>query len=174
LDNNEYHKKLDTFVLSKYRKESFYNLTSIQEKSYRAIVRRRNSLIVAPTGSGKTESAIIPVISMISFENDYQNKKIGVKCLYITPQRSLNNDVFRRIIKYAESENLRVDIRHGDTPYSKRKKMYENPPDILITTPESLAIILVNEKMIPLLKSLEWVIVDEVHELLPYKRGSYL
>jgi ATP-dependent Lhr-like helicase len=174
LDNSGYHKKLDNYVLNKYHKESFYNLTSIQEKSYRAIVRRRNSLIVAPTGSGKTESAIIPVISMIAFDTPYQNKRIGVKCLYITPQRSLNNDVFRRIIKYAESENLRVDIRHGDTPYSKRKKMYENPPDILITTPESLAIILVNEKMIPLLKSLEWVIIDEVHELLPSKRGSYL
>ncbi|MBA3750171.1 MAG: DEAD/DEAH box helicase [Nitrosopumilus sp.] len=111
---------------------------------------------------------------MISFDNDYQNKRPGIKCLYITPQRSLNNDVFRRIIKYAESENLRVDIRHGDTPYSKRKKIYENPPDILITTPESLAIILVNEKMIPLLKILEWVIIDEVHELLPSKRGSHL
>jgi ATP-dependent Lhr-like helicase len=174
LDNREYRKKLDTYVLHKYQKESFDTLTSIQEKSYRAIIRRRNSLIVAPTGSGKTESAIIPVISMISFENDGQSKNIGIKCLYITPQRSLNNDVFRRIIRYAESENLRVDIRHGDTSYSKRKKIYENPPDILITTPESLAIILVNEKMIPLLKTLEWVIIDEVHELLPSKRGSYL
>ena len=100
--------------------------------------------------------------------------KCGIKCLYITPQRSLNNDVFRRIIKYAESEKLKVNIRHGDTPYSKRKKIYESPPDILITTPESLAIILVNEKMIPLLKTLEWVIIDEVHELLSSKRGSYL
>ncbi len=174
MDNSEYHRKLDAFVLNKYKKESFDRLTSIQEKSYRAIIRRRNSLIVAPTGSGKTESAIIPVISMISYENDGQNKNIGIRCLYITPQRSLNNDVFRRIIKYAESENLRVDIRHGDTPYSKRKKIYENPPDILITTPESLAIILVNVKMIPLLKRLEWVIIDEVHELLPSKRGSHL
>ena len=103
-----------------------------------------------------------------------QVKKLGIKCIYITPQRSLNNDVFRRIIKYAESENLKVDIRHGDTPYSKRKKIYEKPPDILITTPESLAIILVNEKMIPLLQPLQWVIIDEVHELMPSKRGSHL
>ncbi len=174
MDNSNYFKRLDSFVLKKFQKESFEKLTYIQEQSYRAIVRNRNSLIVAPTGSGKTESAIIPVISMMSFGQDGQDKRDGIKCLYITPQRSLNNDVFRRIIKYAESENLRVDIRHGDTPYSKRKKIYENPPDILITTPESLAIILVNEKMIPLLKILEWVIIDEVHELLPSKRGSYL
>jgi ATP-dependent Lhr-like helicase len=174
LDNSKYYKKLDEIVINKFRKESFEKLTYIQEHSYRAIIRKRNSLIVAPTGSGKTESAVIPVICMMSFGCDDQNLTNGIKCLYITPQRSLNNDVFRRIIKYAESENLRVDIRHGDTPYSKRKKMYDRPPDILITTPESLAVILVNEKMIPLLKSLEWVIIDEVHELLSSKRGSYL
>ncbi|HXS59922.1 MAG TPA: DEAD/DEAH box helicase [Candidatus Sulfopaludibacter sp.] len=175
MDNNKYYKKFDAFVLEKFRKESFEKLTYIQEQSYRAIIRRQNSLIVAPTGSGKTEAAILPVISMISFEQQQDGqKRSGTKCLYITPQRSLNNDVFRRIIKYAESENLRVDIRHGDTPYSKRKKIYECPPDILITTPESLAIILVNEKMIPILKSLEWIVIDEVHELLPSKRGSYL
>jgi ATP-dependent Lhr-like helicase len=176
LDKKKYYKKLDALVLEKFQKESFEKLTYIQEQSYRAIIRRQDSLIVAPTGSGKTESAIIPVISMISFEKelDSQKKQIGIKCLYITPQRSLNNDVFRRIIKYAESEALKVNIRHGDTPYSKRRKIYESPPDILITTPESLAIILVNKKMIPLLKTLEWVIIDEVHELLSSKRGSYL
>ena len=132
----------------------------------------RSSLIVAPTGSGKTESCYNSS-NLYDFCKN-QVKKLGIKCIYITPQRSLNNDVFRRIIKYAESENLKVDIRHGDTPYSKRKKIYEKPPDILITTPESLAIILVNEKMIPLLQPLQWVIIDEVHELLPSKRGSYL
>jgi ATP-dependent Lhr-like helicase len=150
LDNSKYYKKLDEIVINKFRKESFEKLTYIQEQSYRAIIRKRNSLIVAPTGSGKTESAVIPVICMMSFGCEGQNLTNGIKCLYITPQRSLNNDVFRRIIKYAESENLRVDIRHGDTPYSKRKKIYDRPPDILITTPESLAVILVNEKMIPL------------------------
>ncbi len=175
MDQPKYYKKFDDFVLDKFHKECFQELTYIQQQSYRAIVRKRSVLIVAPTGSGKTEAAILPVISMISFDQLYGGKKnTGIKCLYITPQRSLNNDVFRRIIKYAEAENLKVDIRHGDTPYSRRKKIYESPPDILITTPESLAVILVNEKMIPVLKSLEWVIVDELHELLSSKRGSSL
>jgi ATP-dependent Lhr-like helicase len=165
------NKKLDDLVINKFHKELFERLTYIQEKSFRAIIRRKSSLIVAPTGSGKTEAAIIPVICMIS---QFKRKELGIKCIYVTPQRSLNNDVFRRIIKYAESENLTVDIRHGDTPYSKRKKIYTRPPDILITTPESLSVILVNEKMTPLLKSLEWVIIDEVHELLPSKRGAHL
>lgn len=166
---------LEQKVLEKFKKESFINLTSIQKYSYRAIIRKRNSLIVAPTGSGKTESAIIPVISMIK-TSKIHNKLLTktIKCLYITPQRSLNNDLFRRIIGYATTENLTVEVRHGDTSYGKRKKIIENPPDILITTPESLAIILVNEKMIPLLKDIEWVIVDEIHEILPSKRGTHL
>ena len=101
-------------------------------------------------------------------------EKEGIRCLYVTPQRSLNNDVFRRIIKYATSEHLKVEIRHGDTTYTKRKKIYQNPPDILITTPESLSIILVNEKMGHLLKTVEWIIIDEIHEIISSKRGSYL
>ncbi|HKO65086.1 MAG TPA: DEAD/DEAH box helicase, partial [Candidatus Nitrosocosmicus sp.] len=98
----------------------------------------------------------------------------GIRCLYVTPQRSLNNDVFRRIIKYAASENLKVEIRHGDTSYTKRKKIYQDPPDILITTPESLSIMLVNEKMGHLLKTVKWVIIDEIHEIVSSKRGSNL
>lgn len=173
--NNIPYNKLDQFVIEKFSKESFNNLTSIQEYSYKAIVRKKNSLIVAPTGSGKTESAIIPVITMIKTNKIYGESSVRtIKCLYITPQRSLNNDLFRRIIGYATSENLTVEIRHGDTTYGKRKKIIEDPPDILITTPESLAIMLVSEKMIPLLKNLEWVIIDEIHELLPSKRGTYL
>lgn len=169
------YSQLELRILDKFAKESFKKLTSIQKQSFRVLARRQDSLLVAPTGSGKTESAIIPVISLISAEKSTQSTAIqGISCLYITPQRSLNNDVFRRIIKYATSENLKVDIRHGDTSYTKRRKIIEHPPDILITTPESLAIILVNEKMAQLLKTLKWVIIDEIHEIISSKRGSYL
>jgi ATP-dependent helicase Lhr and Lhr-like helicase len=86
----------------------------------------------------------------------------------------LNNDVFRRIIKYAESENLRVQIRHGDTTTSTKRKIVEDPPDVLITTPESLAVILTSSKMLRALECLEWVIIDEVHELVSNERGAHL
>ena len=165
---------IEKLILAKFAKESFKQLTSIQEQSYRVLARRKNSLLVAPTGSGKTEAAIIPVISIISEEKNRIKKNDGIKCLYVTPQRSLNNDVLRRIIRYATSENLGVEVRHGDTPYSKRKKIIQNPPEILITTPESLGVMLVNEKMGELLKSVLWVIIDEIHELIPSKRGTYL
>lgn len=164
----------ERLILEKFAKESFKQLTSIQEQSYRVIARRKNSLLVAPTGSGKTEAAILPVISILAEEKNRIKKNDGIKCLYVTPQRSLNNDVLRRIIRYATSENLGVEVRHGDTPYSKRKKIIQNPPEILITTPESLGIMLVNEKMGELLKTVLWVIIDEIHEVIPSKRGAYL
>ncbi|HEU5120979.1 MAG TPA: DEAD/DEAH box helicase, partial [Candidatus Nitrosocosmicus sp.] len=175
---NEQYITLEQSILDKYKKESFDKLTSIQEQSYKALAQGANALLVAPTGSGKTEAAILPVIRIIAINKGQDrtgNKlKKGIKCLYITPQRSLNNDVFRRIIKYATSEELDVQIRHGDTSYSKRKKIIENPPEILITTPESLGVMLVNEKMGVLLRDVEWVIIDEIHEIIPSKRGAYL
>jgi ATP-dependent Lhr-like helicase len=86
----------------------------------------------------------------------------------------LNNDVLRRIIKYAKSENLRVQIRHSDTTISERRKIVEDPPQVLITTPESLAVVLTSNKMLMALDSLEWVIIDEAHELVSNERGSHL
>lgn len=94
--------------------------------------------------------------------------------MYITPLRALNRDVFRRIIKYAENEYLSIQIRHGDTTQSARKKITECPPDILITTPETLLILLTQKKMLDALSELEWIIIDEVHELLGNERGSQL
>jgi len=94
--------------------------------------------------------------------------------LYITPLRALNRDVFRRIIKYAENEYLSIQIRHGDTTQSARKKITESPPDILITTPETLLILLTQKKILDALSELEWIIIDEVHELLGNERGSQL
>ncbi|HLG37994.1 MAG TPA: helicase-related protein, partial [Nitrososphaera sp.] len=97
-----------------------------------------------------------------------------IRAIYITPLRALNNDVLRRVVRYAQSEGLRVEIRHGDTTVLARKKIVEDPPDVLITTPESLAVILTSEKMLAALKNLQWVIVDEVHELVANERGAHL
>ena len=126
--------------------------------------------MVAPTGSGKTESSVIPIFARLA-----KSKKTGkIKVLYITPLRALNRDVFRRIIKYAENEGLSVQIRHGDTPQLIRKQITTSPPDVLITTPESIMILLTQQKMLDALSELEWVVIDEVHELLGNERGSQL
>jgi ATP-dependent Lhr-like helicase len=159
-------------TVEKFRKEGFNSLTGIQEKALPVITRKVNCMLVAPTGSGKTEAAVLPVFTMLSANGIIYKGKI--RAIYITPLRALNNDVLRRIIKYAESENLRIQIRHGDTTAIAKKKIVENPPDILITTPESLAVILTSGKMLEALRSLEWIIVDEVHELISNERGAHL
>jgi ATP-dependent helicase Lhr and Lhr-like helicase len=130
--------------------------------------------LVAPTGSGKTEAAVIPVFSMLSSISTLDDREGKIRVIYVTPLRALNNDVLRRIVKYAESEGLRVEIRHGDTNTKTRRRIVENPPEILITTHESLGAILTNQKMLIALRDLEWVIVDEVHELISSERGAHL
>ncbi len=130
--------------------------------------------MVAPTGSGKTEAAVIPVFSMLSSISTLDDREGKIRVIYVTPLRALNNDVLRRIVKYAESEGLRVEIRHGDTNTKTRRRIVENPPEILITTPESLGAILTNQRMLIALRDLEWVIVDEVHELISSERGAHM
>src|SRR5262245_52666136 len=161
----------EQLIIEKFRKEGFASLTTIQRKALPVIARKVNCLLVAPTGSGKTEAAVLPVFTMLASQKSPGKM---IRAMYITPLRALNNDVLRRIVRYAQSEGLRVEIRHGDTPVSARKKILEDPPDVLITTPESLAVVLTSEKMLTALKGLQWIIVDEVHELVANERGSHL
>ncbi len=164
-----HNKQLDS-VLAKFHSLGFTQLTEIQKKAVPSIIQKKDSLIIAPTGSGKTECSVIPAFSFIATA-----KKPGkIKALYITPLRALNRDVFKRIIKYAESEGLTIEIRHGDTSQSARKKITTHPPDVLITTPETLVILLTQEKMLNALSELEWVIIDEIHDILSNERGSQL
>jgi ATP-dependent Lhr-like helicase len=148
----------------------FTNLTEIQKKASPKIFQKKDCLVIAPTGSGKTECAVIPIFSLV--KNSKKNGKI--KVLYITPLRALNRDVFRRITKYAQTNDLSIEIRHGDTSQRYRRKITEHPPDILITTPETLVILLTQIKMLNALSDIEWIIIDEVHELLGNERGSQL
>jgi ATP-dependent helicase Lhr and Lhr-like helicase len=111
---------------------------------------------------------------MLSNTTTLETRKGTIRVVYVTPLRALNNDVLRRIVKYAEEDNLRVEIRHGDTNTKTRKRIANDPPEILITTPESLGAILTNQKMLFALQGLEWVIIDEIHELISNERGAHL
>ncbi len=155
---------------SLFKKFGFSKLTEIQKKASPFILQKKDCLVIAPTGSGKTECSVIPIFSILK-----KSKKRGkIKSIYITPLRALNRDVFRRITKYAQENELSIEIRHGDTTQKDRKKINENPPDILITTPETLVILLTQTKMLDALSDLEWIIIDEVHELLSSERGAQL
>ena len=164
------NKILDPIISKKFKSIGFEELTEIQKEAIPEILEEKNCLIIAPTGSGKTECATIPIFSKLKTRK-VSNK---IKALYITPLRALNRDVFKRIINYAENENLKIEIRHGDTAQANRKPIADKPPDILITTPETLVNLLSQKKHLDALSDLEWVIIDEVHELLASERGSQL
>ena len=154
----------------KFRNLGFEHLTEIQQKAIPIILHKIDSLVIAPTGSGKTETAVIPIFSRVAATK----KEDKIKVLYITPLRALNRDVFRRVIKYAENEGLEIEVRHGDTSQTMRRKINLSPPDVLITTPETTIILLTQPIMLKALDELEWIVIDEVHELLGNERGAQL
>lgn len=159
---------LESRVLKRLKEAGWKEPLPIQKKSIPVLLRGKNTLIVSPTGSGKTEAAVIPIFSSLGRGGK------GLRMLYITPLRSLNRDIFRRVIEYAGREGLKVGIRHGDTPQSLRRKMVLEPPDVLITTPETLAIMLAHGRMREHFRALKWVVVDELHELMESERGVHL
>jgi len=161
---------INASLITKFTSLGFNKLTEIQQLAIPKILEKKNSLITAPTGSGKTECSVIPIFSQIK-----KSKSPGkIKALYITPLRALNRDVHRRIINYAKIEGLDIKIRHGDTSQTERKKISDSPPDVLITTPETLVVLLSQRKYLSALSDLEWVVIDEIHELLASERGSQL
>ncbi len=145
-------------------------LTEIQKSAFSPISRRENVLIVAPTGSGKTEAAVIPVFNnLIKSE---QPKKI--RAIYVTPLRALNRDLLSRLESIAKELGIVIGVRHGDTKPGERAKQAANPPSFMITTPETLQNIVLSERLRESLNALEVVIIDEVHELCYNKRGAQL
>ncbi|MHA1713608.1 MAG: DEAD/DEAH box helicase [Candidatus Ranarchaeia archaeon] len=146
--------------------------TEVQRKGMPIIYRGSHVLLISPTGTGKTEAALLPLIDQLA--KIPLNKRQGIQLLYITPLRALNRDIFRRLISFADTIGLTIKIRHGDTsPYARRKQAIQ-PPDILITTPETLQAILPASRMKQHLRNVKYVIVDELHELVASKRGSQL
>lgn len=168
----------DGHLAAAFASLGFSELTEIQRRASPAIHQKRDVLVVAPTGSGKTECAVVPIFERLGRARAGRARSAGaartVGALYVTPLRALNRDVLRRVTAYAAAAGLSVEVRHGDTPQRLRRRIAERPPDVLITTPESLVVMLVQERMLAAFAALEWVVIDEVHELLASERGAQL
>lgn len=160
-------------VLERLEKEGFLEASPIQQLSIPAILRGENVLLIAPTGTGKTLAAILPVLDEF-LDKRSSGKVLGISILYITPLRALNRDLLRRLEQMGRDLDVKIEVRHGDTSLSARARQARSPPDMLITTPETLQSILIGRKMKEHLRSVRWIVVDEVHELATDERGVQL
>jgi ATP-dependent Lhr-like helicase len=134
------------------------------------ILEGENVLLIAPTGSGKTEAVLLPIFSKLI----QQERNKGIAVVYITPLRALNRDLLKRLSFWASRLGITVEVRHGDTELKLRRKQAISPPLMLVTTPETLQAILPSSRMRGHLSHVKYVVVDEVHDLASSKRGVQL
>jgi ATP-dependent Lhr-like helicase len=164
---------LDEDLVRVLRELNYKSFLPIQEKAIPVILKGHNTLIVAPTGSGKTEAAVFPVLSLMLKRRREGALGDGIKTIYISPLRALNRDIIWRIEKLIEKLGFKVMVRHGDTTYVQRREFLRRPPDFSIMTLESLSLLL-SATPRSLWKNVQWIIVDEVQEFLESERGSEL
>ena len=160
--------------------------TQVQEKSWPALRSGHHALIAAPTGSGKTLAAFLTCLDTLLQRAINQDLRDETQIIYISPIKALGNDIQKNLrtplgeisTRALEAGFLlpqfRVEVRTGDTPTKDRQQLLKRPPHILVTTPESLFLLLTARKSREILRTVQTVIVDEIHALAGNKRGSHL
>jgi ATP-dependent helicase Lhr and Lhr-like helicase len=158
-------------------RRAFAEPTPAQAQAWPAIARGEHVLLSAPTGSGKTLAAFLWGLDRLVAEPRAEGDERGIRLVYVSPLKALSYDVERNLrapLKgIAGDAEIRVGIRTGDTPQRERQQMLRNPPDVLITTPESIYLMLTSQAR-EILRDVEWVIVDEIHALAQTKRGAHM
>jgi len=171
------HSFVREWFFSKFKEFSLPQLYGVME-----IHQRKNVLVSAPTGATKTLTSFLSILNELvdSAEKGILEEKIY--CVYISPLKALNNDIQKNLIEplqeieeiAGKGLGIRIAVRTGDTTAKEKAEMLKNPPHILITTPESLGILLTSIKFVGFLKDVQWNIVDEIHALAENKRGVHL
>ena len=173
-------------VVRRWFEKTYANPSPPQVLGWPSIAAGRNTLILAPTGSGKTMAAFLWAINHCVEQHLGGEVDPGVRILYVSPLKALNNDIERNLVaplegirREAEVEgltipHLRTAVRTGDTPQAKRASMLRRPPDILITTPESLYLMLTSRQARKIFRTVQYCIVDEIHSVCSNKRGVHL
>jgi ATP-dependent helicase Lhr and Lhr-like helicase len=173
-------------IIAEWFRSRFATPTEAQTQGWPSIAAGRHTLIAAPTGSGKTLAAFLACIDRLLVQSLAGPLEDEVRVVYVSPLRALSNDMHRNlevplfeINEQAQAMgfgplNIRVGLRTGDTPSSQRAKLVRRPPHLLVTTPESLYLMLTAAKSRETLRNVDTVIVDEIHAMLGNKRGSHL
>ena len=168
---------IDKWFFTRFKEFSLPQLFGVME-----IHSRNNILVSAPTGATKTLTAFLSILNELIDSSEKGILENRVYCVYVSPLKALSNDIqvnlaepLKEMEEIAGKKlNIRAAVRTGDTTASEKAKMLKHPPHILITTPESLAIMLSSIKFRELLKNVEWFIADEIHALAENKRGVHL
>jgi len=160
---------LDPRLGEAIRKLGFVEPTEIQRLAFPLLGKPADALLLSPTGTGKTEAVLLPLIS----------RRLGeptppISTLYVTPLRALNRDLEHRIVALVTQVGLTAAVRHGDTPTAARLAQSRRPPDLLLTTPETLQLLLTGARLRDSLRNVRTVVIDEVHELVGSDRGAQL
>ncbi|MDB5859819.1 MAG: box helicase, partial [Ramlibacter sp.] len=173
-------------AVSTWLEGRFGGPTEVQAEAWAVTSQRRHALIAAPTGSGKTLAAFLSAIDELVREGLDKGLSDEVHVLYVSPLKALSNDIRKNlqeplagiqaglVAMGLPDVGIRAAVRTGDTPTAERERMRRKPPHILVTTPESLYILLSSESGRAMLKSVKSVIVDELHAVAGSKRGSHL
>jgi len=168
------HKQLHKLATSWF-KDQGWKPFAFQEETWNAFLEGKNGLLNAPTGSGKTYALWVAfVLDYIKNNPDYKSKhKPGLKAIWITPLRALSVEIAQAAQRFADGleTQLTVGIRTGDTPQAERAKQKKKMPDLLVTTPESLQLLLTSKGYDKVFKNTTAIVIDEWHELLGSKRG---
>jgi ATP-dependent Lhr-like helicase len=173
-------------LVERWFRNRFGEPTPPQREGWPHIAAGRDTLIAAPTGSGKTLAAFLVCLDRLFRRSLAGEMHDGIDVVYVSPLKALSNDIQRNLqVPLAEIQELaiaeglgpwpvKVAVRTGDTPAAQRQAMLRSPPQILVTTPESLYLLLTSPKSRELLRTVNTVIVDEIHALARDKRGSHL
>ena len=153
--------------------------TPAQRDAWPRIARGENVLIASPTGTGKTFAAFLSVLDALAQEHGRGELSDTIHCVYVSPLRALGYDLEKNLTEplrelFGRKPPIRVELRTGDTSASQRVRQFSKPPHILLTTPESLCVLLSQEKWLPQLCHVRWLIIDEIHALAENKRGVHL
>src|SRR5687767_11882831 len=167
-------------VLREWWASRFAEPTAAQLEGWRAIRQGHHTLIAAPTGSGKTLAAFLTALDQLFREGVERGLPDEVRVIYVSPLKALSADIHknlavpRREIHTLSPVKITAAVRSSDTPQTERAAMLRTPPHILVTTPESLYLLLTAERSRAMLKTAQVVIVDEIHAVLQSRRGAHL